>query len=147
MPNLYPTFNLPKINSPFRTKEEETYRLAPLFDFEKGDFVIDGAGRLVMATGREAFAQWCIKVCCTERYSRLAYTDKIGVEIEAAIKESDPQAVQSAITKTITDALMINPATEYVRDFQFKWDGDHLYVTFLVKGKEWQEEDRLTIYY
>ena len=147
MPNLYPTFNLPTISKPLRTKEEDFYKPAPLFDFEKGDFVLDGAGRLVMATGKEAYIQWCIKACITERYTKMAYSDKYGVEIAAAIKEPDRQAVQSAIIKTITEALMVHPATEYVRQFQVRWDSEHVYVTFLVKGKQWLEENKLTLKY
>ena len=147
MPNLYPTVNLPTISAPQRAREEEIYKPAPLFDFEAGDFVLDGAGRPVMATGREAYIQWCMKVCVTERNTKMAYSDKIGTELIAATKESGRQAVQSAIIRTITEALMVHPATEYVRYFKFKWDGDHLRIEFRVKGKKWFEEDILTVIY
>ena len=147
MPSLYPTVNLPSISKPLKTKEDEIYKPAPLFDFEKGDFVLDGAGRPVMATGKEAYIQWCMKTCITERYTRMAYSDNYGVEIASAVKQSDIQAVQSAIIKTITEALMVHPATEYVRNFQFRWDGDHLFVTFKVKGKKWLDAEEITIGY
>ena len=143
MPSLYPTFNLPKVAVRNIEPAKRTYRPAPMFDYDSGDFVRDGAGRLVMADGKEAYMEWCLKQCVTERGTKLAYSDKIGVEMVAALKdgEADPGAVQSAIERTITEALMIHPATEYVRKFKFGWDGgSHLLVTFVVKGYDWEEE-------
>ena len=149
MPNLYPTFTLPKIAIQNTEPSKRIYKPAPMFDYDSGDFVRDNAGRLVMADGKEAYIEWCLKQCVTERGTRLAYSDKIGVEMVSALKnnESDPKAVQSAIEKTITEALMIHPATEYVRKFKFTWDGgSHLFVTFIVKGYDWEEET-LTVTY
>lgn len=149
MPNLYPTFNLPTIATPNIEPDREIYKPAPMFDYDSGDFVRDGANRLVMASGREAYMEWCLKQCATERDTKLAYSDKIGVELTAAVKDSagDPQAVQSAIERTITEALMVHPATEYVRNFEFTWDGgSHLYVKFVVKGRDYPEETLQAIY-
>ena len=50
-----------------------------------------------------------------------------------------------AIERTITEALLVNPATEYVRDFEFTMEGDQLYVSFLAKGREWDDEDALQV--
>lgn len=149
MPNLYPTYNLPSIAKGLAMPQKRAYKPAPKFDFKTGDFVRDGAGRIVMADGREAYMEWCLKQCATERNTRLAYSGKIGVEIEAAVLDSasDPAAVQSAIERTITEALMVHPATEYVRKFQFSWDGgDSLHVKFVVKGRDWEEETLETVY-
>ncbi len=147
MPNLYPTVNLPSLMKPQVADSEKKYRSAPLFDFEKGDFVKDGANRIVFADGKEAFAAWCLKVCVTERGTKLAYSDKIGTEIMSAIKEPDAESVKSSIERTITEALMVNPATEYVKNFSFSIDGDHLFVSFVVKGKNWAEEMALKVGY
>jgi len=149
MPSLYPTFNLPKIIINSTNQNKRSYRPAPMFDYDSGDFVRDGAGRLVIADGKEAYMEWCLKQCVTERGTKLAYSDKIGVEMVAAVKdgEADPRAVQSAVEKTITEALMIHSATEYVRKFKFSWDGgSHLRVSFVVKGYDWEEET-LTVTY
>ena len=149
MPSLYPTFNLPSVVTQNLTPTQKSYRPAPMFDFDSGDFVRDGAGRIVMAEGKEAYMEWCLKQCATERYTKLAYSDKIGVEITAAVRDSasDPAAVQSAIERTITEALMVHPATEYVRRFQFSWDGsDSLHVRFVVKGYDWDEEMLEAVY-
>ena len=143
MPSLYPTFHLPSVTGTGIAPARKAYRQSPMFDYDSGDFVRDGAGRIVMADGREAYMEWCLKQCVTERGTRLAYSDRIGVEMVRAVKdnEADPAAVQSAIEKTITEALMVHPATEYVRRFTFQWDGgSHLYVTFVVKGRDWEEE-------
>jgi len=147
MPNLYPTVNLPSLMKPQISDSEKKYRSAPLFDFQTGDFIRDGAGRIVMTNGKEAFAQWCLKVCVTERGTKLAYSDKIGTEIMSAVKESDAESVKSSIERTITEALMVNPVTEYVKNFSFSIDGDHLFVDFVVKGKNWAEEIALKVGY
>ena len=141
MPNLYPTFNLPTIRANGEQAKKRTYKPSLYFDFDVGDFVLDQAHRPILAEGREAYCQWCLKQCITERNTRLAYSDKIGVEvIKAAREETDIKAVESSIQRTITEALMVNPATEYVKGFYFEWDGaDSLRVTFTVKGHEWEE--------
>ena len=148
MPSLYPTFKMPKMALRQRKPVEKTYQQAPMFDYETGDFVRDGANRIVMADGKEAFMEWCLKQCVTERSSRLAYSDKLGVEIvKATAGASDPAAVQSDIERTITEAIMVNPATEYVRNFEFSWNGgENLAVSFSVKGKEWDEETLQIVY-
>ena len=80
--------------------------------------------------------------------TKLAYAEKIGVEIVRAVQEeSDIRAIESAIRRTITEALMVNPETEYVKNFRFVWEGaDSLLVSFVVKGHEW-DEDMLTVAY
>lgn len=102
MPSLYPTFKLPKMALRQRKPAEKTYKQAPMFDYDTGDFVRDGANRIVMANGKEAYMEWCLKQCVTERGTKLAYSDKIGVEIvKATTGASDSDAVQSDIERTI----------------------------------------------
>lgn len=145
---LYPTFKLPSVALDAETAARRSYKQSFSFDYATGDFVRDAAGRPVLAEGREAFCQWCLKQCVTERGTRLSYSDKIGVEIVAAVRDAtDIRAVESRIRRTITEALMVNPETEYVKDFSFAWNGaDSMEVSFLVKGHEW-DEDRLTVAY
>lgn len=147
MPNLYPTMNLPSLVTPRSKSVEKKYYPAPNFDFEVGEFLIDAAGRHIMADGKEAWEQWCIKTCATERCSRMAYSDKIGTEMEYAMKEPNIDAVKSSIVRTITETLLVNPATEYVKNFSFKVEGDNLWVSFDVKGRNWLAESRLTVKY
>lgn len=144
--NLYPTFNLPSLVAPRTTAEQKKYPSSVHFDFATGDFVRDGAGKIKTCDGHEAWIEWCLKQLMTERYTRLAYSKNIGVEIESAVKNNtDPEAIQLDIERTITEALLVNPATEYVRDFEFSMEGDRLYVTFVAKGREWENEDPMQL--
>lgn len=118
---------------------DEKYKPSVLWDLEAGDFVRNGANQLLECDGREAYRVWCVKVANTERYTCLAYSDSIGTEMESAIKEKSSGAVESAIERTITEALLVNPRTEYVRGFVFTWNGDSVVCSFNVKGIEWEE--------
>ena len=118
---------------------DSRYHPSVLWDNEKGEFVRDGANRLIQCDGMEAFRTWCMKIATTERYSCMAYGPEIGTEIEAAVREPTHAAVESALERTITEALMVNPRTEYVRDFEFEAAGDQLWCTFTVKGIDWDE--------
>lgn len=146
--SIYPIFRLPAVVADSERAKKKSYKQSFFFDYETGDFLRDGANRLVLAEGREAFCQWCLKQCVTERGTKLAYAEKIGVEIVRAVQEeSDIRAIESAIRRTITEALMVNPETEYVKNFRFVWEGaDSLLVSFVVKGHEW-DEDTLTVAY
>lgn len=140
--SLYPTFDLPTIADPGTASSQKKYKPSIRFDYDLGDFVRDGANRLVMCDGKEAWLQWCIKVVVTERNTKRAYSDQIGTEMADALKQSDIAAVESAIERTYTEALMVNPLTEYVRNFNFEWSGsDSLTVSFVVKGQQWEEQN------
>ena len=95
--------------------------------------------------GKEAFAIWCFKIAQTERYRCLAYPDSIGTEMERAMDNDDEKTVESMVERTITDAIMVNPRAENVRDFQFTWEGDQMHVTFKVKGSNWDEEIEISL--
>lgn len=132
MPNLYPAFEMPELVEQARPKPEPEYPESYLFDFEKGEFVTDGAGRVVMADGHTAWKQWCIKTVLTERFAFLAYGWDYGAEIEDALKMPSRAAVEMEIERTVTEALLVDSRTETVRDFLFKWAGDQLWVSFTV---------------
>lgn len=134
---LFPVFDLPEI--PDTEELEERYSPSAYFDFEKGDFVRDGAGKIKKSEGKYAYIQWCLKVVSIERYSCLAYSSDIGVELDQVV-EADRAAAESIIERTITEALMMHRATEYVRDFSFLYKADAVYVTFTVKGYPWEDE-------
>lgn len=139
---LFPVFDLPEI--PDDPEYEERYRPSVYFDFEKGDFLRDGANKLVRADGREAFMQWCQKVVATEREEFLAYSDEIGTEFEDMDDFPDKNARECEIERTITEALLVHPATEYVREFNFDYSSGAAIVTFVVKGYQWEEEETMS---
>lgn len=130
MQNLYPAFDMPEIVEQRQMRPEPEYPESYLFDFEKGEFVTDGAGRVVIADGHTAWKQWCMKTVLTERFACLAYGWDYGVEIEDALKMPSRAAVEMEIERTITEALLVDSRTETVKDFTFKWVGDQLGVDF-----------------
>lgn len=138
MANLFPVFDVPEIVD--NNVEKQKCNPSVYFDYEKGDFVRDGAHRVVAADGKTAYMQWCRKMVETERFTCLAYDTDIGTEMYDALNKSDHSAVESAVERTITEALMVNPKTEYVRDFEFTWLNADLFVAFVVKGKEFDEQ-------
>lgn len=142
--SLFPVVEVPEFISE-NTEYDTQYKRSVRWDPAKGDFARDGANRMVECDGREAFAIWCFKIAQTERYRCLAYPDSIGTEMERAMDNDDEKTVESMVQRTITDALMVNPRTEYVRDFVFEWNGDNMHCTFKVKGINWDEVITISI--
>lgn len=130
MPNLYPSFDMPELIEQQQTEPAPKYGKSWFFDFEKGDFVLDGAGRVVEADGHIAWAHWCVKAVLTERFRYLVYGFNYGCEIEQARRQPSRQAVEAELERVITEALLADPRTEMVRDFSFAWQGDEVYVSF-----------------
>ena len=145
MPNLFPELNLPTILTP-RSQREFKYRPSPNFDFEVGDFVLDSRGRMTLADGQESFAQWCIKTCLTERRTRLAYSEKIGVEMNSAVKEPTSAAVKSAVARTITEAILVHPAAVAVKNFKFQIEADKVRVDFTVQARDLPDVNLSVVY-
>ena len=104
---LFPVFPVPEINVLTAAKERK-YRRSVYFDYETGDFLRDGSGNMVPADGREAYRQWCLKTVMTERFTCLSYTTDIGTEMIEALAHADRAAVESAVERTINEALMVN---------------------------------------
>lgn len=141
---LFPVVQIPEF-TPENSRYDTAYRRSAKWNPVTGDFVRDGANRLIECDGREAYAIWCYKVAQTERYRCLAYPDSIGVEMERALDNDDEKTVESMVQRTITEALMVNPRTEDVLDFEFSWDGDNMHCRFKVKGADWDQEIAITI--
>jgi len=135
---LFPVFDVPQVSIQTKT-EEKKYKRSLAWDMEKGDFIVDGANRIVESKGREAYQTWCIKAVQTERYTCLAYPGAIGTEMEESMKQPTQEATKSHVERTISEALLVNPKTEYVRDFVFTWEADKVRCNFTVKGKDLEE--------
>lgn len=130
---------------PENTRYDVEYRRSTKWDTAAGDFVRDGANRIAECSGREAYAVWCFKTAQTERYRCLAYPDSVGVEMERALDNDDEKTVESMVQRTVTEAVMVNPRTEDVLDFEFSWEGDNMHCKFKVKGVGWDEKITITI--
>lgn len=142
--SLFPVFEVPEFIEDI-SRYDTQYKRSVKWSPAKGDFVRDGAYRMVECDGKEAYAIWCYKIAQTERYCCMAYPDSIGTEMEKATSDGDAQIVKSMVQRTITEALMVNPRTEWVRNFVFDWNGDSMTCTFEVKGIEWDEIIHITI--
>lgn len=140
---LFPSFDIPDIDQEY--EDEETYYPSVYFDYETGDFALDGAHRMITSDGREAWIQWCMKVIGTERETCLAYSTDIGTEFEEMDNWVDQSVRESEIEETITEALLVHPCTESVSDFEFEHLADECYVSFVVKGYAWNEVQLTTV--
>ncbi|MFF2887024.1 DUF2634 domain-containing protein [Paenibacillus sp. NPDC057967] len=129
MPDLFPVFDAPQLVED-DTNSQVMYPEGPLYDFSTGDYVIDGAGRVVMADGHTVWAQWCIKAVMTERFESLAYTSDYGAEMKRARQQPNRQASMLEAERAITEALMVDPRTQTVKDFKHDFKGDSHYISF-----------------
>ncbi len=124
---LFPTYDVPSVSEQGDRYDRE-YKRSPQWDIDKGDFVLDGTHRMVESDGRTGYQVWCLKMSQTERFQCLSYRgcigDQLGVEMENATFYDDHKTVESMMRRTITEALMVNPRTISVSDFEFEWDGD-----------------------
>ena len=124
--SLFPNFEIPNVVTADE-QEDAVYKPTPLFDFETGDFVRDGANRVIMADGLQAYRMWVLKALQTQQSACLSYLD-IGVDYEGALAETTHSAVQAELERAITEALLM-------RDFEFEWSANILSVQFTVQGR------------
>lgn len=136
---LYPVFDIPS-TEPENEDAEQIFKPSPLFDYDLGDFVRDGANRIVMVDGRDAYILWVLKVLKTQQGACLSYMD-IGIDHEGALAEASREAVQAAFERSISESLLAHPCTDRVFDFHFEWNSDTLYTAFTVKPKAWAAFD------
>lgn len=146
MAKIYPEISLPTLVAPrSRTTPARTNRVSVFFNWLTGEFEFNPDGSPRMATPKETYETWCIKVCSTERGTRLAYSDKIGTEFAALAGVNDNERVKSSIIRTITESLMVHPQTAWVKNFSFRNVADNLWVSFDVKGKDFDTPSRLEV--
>lgn len=133
--NLFPTADIP-VFTPESDNYDTTYRPSIQWDLSTGDFVRTPANKIPLSSGTEAYKVWCVKAVYTERYTCLAYSDEMGTEMDDAISYNDENAVELAIQRTIQEALMMNPRTVSVENFEFTWNGGCVRVRFTVNSVE-----------
>jgi len=137
--SLFPVFNVPAALAE-DTPTIQRYNPAPLWDYERGDFVLDGAKKLLYGSGHDAWVLWCLKSVLTQRWAHLGYGSNAGIEAEQAFRETNQRAAESVFERTITEALLADPMgrTTQVRNFQFRWEGggESLFLECEVIGTE-----------
>ena len=116
--------------------ENAGYKPSVFFDFNKGDFVINYDGKLKEASGYEAWKQWCIKTCMTQRFACEAYSDDIAIDFEKALKAETRAETESILRREIEEALMADPSerTLYVGTIDFNWQADFCLVDAQIQG-------------
>lgn len=130
MADLFRTFEIPD-----EIEDVEpivTYGNAPRFDFAAGDFAMTG-GRLEMLDGYEAWVQWCLKTAITDRYRYLLYSDDYGTEMDDVRRARTPDEAEDLLQETVTAALLEDPRTASVSEFEFEWAGDELRAQFTIE--------------
>ena len=122
--NLFPVFDVPAELADEQITIQR-YRPAPLWDLERGDFVTDGARKLLYGSGFEAWVLWCVKTILTQRWAHLGYSSNAGIETDAVFAERNQRAAESTLARTVTEALLADPMgrTTQVRRFRFTWNG------------------------
>lgn len=139
MAQLFPVFEIPNAST-LPDETEFILKPAPLFDFERGDFVRDGAGRVLFADGRDAYAVWVDKMLHTQLGGCLCYTQH-GVDGDGAMREAGREASEAAWERTISEALLAHPATYRVYGFKFDWRADSVDISFTVQPHTWPAFD------
>jgi uncharacterized protein YndB with AHSA1/START domain len=131
MPTLFPTFPAPPAVVQNTGVGGVRYGRSWEFDFAKGDFKVDGTGRVHGVDGHSAWVQWCVKTVLTPRRAYLAFTAGYGCEVEDAMRlAASRREVESEVTRTVTEALLGDSRTRAVSNFAFTWNGDEIHVSF-----------------
>lgn len=132
------TFDIPS----FTSKETPKYPVGPKFDIEKGDYVLDSSGNIVMATPEETWQQWCIKALSTERFTKRAYSDNMGIETTQLWVYPEREAKELWLKRTIEEALMADPwqRTMSVKEIKFDYfKPDSVYVEIVIVGRQGEQ--------
>lgn len=139
--SLYPVFEIPTMATETTSRDAQMeFRPAPLFDYEKGDFVRDGANHVIMVDGREAYMNWAQKVIMTQYGAALSYMT-VGIDADGAMQAPTHAATESILERSITETLLANPCTERVYDFSFEWNADSMMVHFIIQPMAWAAFD------
>ncbi len=130
--NLFPVFDVPAALAE-DVQIQQKYRPSPLFDIESGEFILSGARQTMYGSGYDAWVLWCTKSILTQRWAHYGYSGDVGIEMDEAFKEPDRKSIESALERTVTEALLADPMerTQQVKDFEFAWDcgGDSLFIS------------------
>lgn len=113
------------------------------FDFEQGDFIFTNTKRIAVADELEAWKVWCMKALHTPRYRHLVYSNDYGQQYDELIGRAySKPALESEIERMTTEALMVDPRTADVDQFQFEWSEGVCHFSCVVTSVR-QESSRL----
>lgn len=123
MPNLFPMNYESEVIKLVETTSDTVAGYKPSLYFDGKDIQRDGQNRVIESTGVEAWEQWCMKCCMTERYKYPAYSTDFGIEVDEALKAETREKAESILTREISEALMADPykRTSFIEDLIFDW--------------------------
>jgi hypothetical protein len=142
LPETISIYDLP--TTPDAPEEQPIIQPSFLFDFEKGDFVLQN-GKLVKVYGVDALKIWIEKNVRTELDRFKVYEGQVyGVRLWDLIGQNLPQPfVESEIERELNDSLLQHPAIESLTEFNFTRENSKLIVSFtvnLVEGTSFNQE-------
>lgn len=137
--NLFPAeYETETIDITELSQNEQTgYAPGLQFDYENGDFQLDGKHQIQDISGVTSWEDWCRTCLTTERYEHLAYSSDFGIETKEAFSADSHEKAEALLTRQISEALAADPygRTEYVEDIQFHWTApDSVQVIVVVHG-------------
>ncbi len=126
---LFQVFRVPAA-APLAERVTPRFGTSWQFDFETGEFVVDGGGHVVEADGVTAWAQWCVKAMLCERFAYAIYGPNYGAEIERVHRSPNGEVARAEAERAITEALLADPdrRTLSVGAFVFEQGNDGLEV-------------------
>lgn len=132
MTKLFPEFVVPEILEQHIKDTNKSFKVSYNFDFVKGDFILDGTGKVVIASKIKTYNDWVVKTLDTERFENYFYSTDEGVEIERIFKMKDRKVIEMELEKTITDAILADKLNrgKFLKNFEFIWLNNELEVLF-----------------
>lgn len=125
MAELFPEGYADEVISEDEIAGEDSAGFMPsiFFSSEDGDFPRDGKNQTVVATGIEAWQQWCEKCIKTGRYKYLAYDTDYGIDTDEAFSAETKEEAESILTREITEAVLADPyqRAAYVESIEYDW--------------------------
>ncbi len=101
------------------------------FDFEKGEFILKANGDIALVDDLKAYEQWCVKALKTKRYSKNAYTELYGQELNTILGLGlNRNAMELEIERMVSETIMVHPRTKTVNNFTFNWQNNDSEVIF-----------------
>lgn len=106
--------------------EDVGYKIAPYFDSQLGEFLLNGSGQIMTADGVTSWQHWCENVIATDRYNHDSYTDDVGIDYDYIFSLDDQDEMETELETEISEALVCDPygRTQYVQNIDFEWLND-----------------------
>jgi hypothetical protein len=127
--NLFPTTSTTSVEE--STTTTLTFPKTWAFDANTGDFTVAPNGKMVEVSDVDAWYEWCKNALDVERYKHLVHSRSFGHELFDLMRLNlNRKAFESEVKRIVSETLKVDPRTDRVEDFTFKWGTDTLDYTF-----------------